>query len=89
MLSPHGCRRPGFSLLEFEVALVLLGIALTGLFPLVAIYSKGVTALEAPAAGPRQLRYVVPSSDPWRANWGPPPQVTATPPAPTVPPPFC
>ena len=35
-------------MLEFVVALTLLGIALAGLFPLVALYSKGVTETRGP-----------------------------------------
>jgi hypothetical protein len=74
-------RHPGFSLLEFEVALVLLGIALTGLFPLVAIYSKGVEALERRL--PLQaVGYVVPSSDPWARKLGAAAAVTTIPPTP-------
>jgi prepilin-type N-terminal cleavage/methylation domain-containing protein len=38
--------RPGFSFLEFLVAMVVLGIALTGLFPLMVICSRGVETLE-------------------------------------------
>jgi hypothetical protein len=80
-----GCR-PGFSLLEFEAALVLLGIALTGLFPLVAIYSKGVQTLEQRLPLPAVF-YVVPSTDPWARKLGAAAAVTANPPAAPVPPP--
>jgi prepilin-type N-terminal cleavage/methylation domain-containing protein len=38
--------RRGFSFLEFLVAMVVLGIALTGLFPLMVICSRGVESLE-------------------------------------------
>jgi prepilin-type N-terminal cleavage/methylation domain-containing protein len=38
--------RRGFSFLEFLVAMVVLGIALTGLFPLMVICSRGVETLE-------------------------------------------
>jgi prepilin-type N-terminal cleavage/methylation domain-containing protein len=49
--------RRGFSLLEFIVALVVLGIALTGLFPLAIVCSRTVTNLEAcnPETGRWQL----------------------------------
>ena len=79
-------RKRGFSLLEFQVALVLLGIALTGLFPLVAVYSKGIATLEGRL--PLQaVCYVVPSLDPWARKLGAAAEVTAIPPAPPVPPP--
>jgi hypothetical protein len=72
--------------LEFEVALVLLGIALTGLFPLVAIYSKGIATIERRL--PLQAAcYVLPSSDAWARKLGAAATVTAIPPAPPVPPP--
>ena len=38
--------RPGFTFLEFMVAMVVLGIALTGLFPLMVVCSRGVESLE-------------------------------------------
>ena len=38
--------RPGFTFLEFLVAMVVLGIALTGLFPLMVVCSRGVESLE-------------------------------------------
>jgi Tfp pilus assembly protein PilV len=80
------CRRRGFSLLEFQVALILLGVALTGLIPLMAIYSKAVKTLEKqlPLQG---TRYVVPSADAWARKLGAAAQVTATAPAPRVAPP--
>jgi prepilin-type N-terminal cleavage/methylation domain-containing protein len=38
--------QPGFTFLEFLVAMVVLGIALTGLFPLMVVCSRGVESLE-------------------------------------------
>jgi prepilin-type N-terminal cleavage/methylation domain-containing protein len=43
---PAAPARRGFSFLEFLVAMVVLGIALTGLFPLMVICSRGVESLE-------------------------------------------
>jgi prepilin-type N-terminal cleavage/methylation domain-containing protein len=41
------CRpRRGFTLLEFTVALLLFGVAMSGLFPLVIMYSKVLESLE-------------------------------------------
>jgi prepilin-type N-terminal cleavage/methylation domain-containing protein len=45
---PHGRRPPdGYSMLEVMVAMVILGVALGGLFPLAIQYSKQVSSLEA------------------------------------------
>lgn len=45
-----GCRRRaarrGFTLLEFVVALLLFGVAISGLFPLVVMYSRVLESLE-------------------------------------------
>jgi hypothetical protein len=79
-------RRQGFSLLEFEVALTLLGIALTGLFPLAAIYSKGVASIES-RVHVQGTFYVVPSSHAWARKLGAAAAVTAIPPDPPVLPP--
>ena len=84
-------RRRGFSMLEFQIALILLGIALAGLFPLVAIYSKGVTKLEnrmynegiMTLPDPLGLQnrqpiqgYLVPNSNIWARKLGAAAQVT-------------
>jgi hypothetical protein len=66
---PRTTLRPAFSLLELEVALVLLGIALVGLFPLVVVQSRVVENLEWPLDG-RQERYLVASTDAWARKLG-------------------
>jgi hypothetical protein len=39
-------KREGFTSLEFMVAIVVLGVALAGLFPLMAVSSRGIESLE-------------------------------------------
>ena len=62
-------RRPAFSLLELEVALVLFGIALTGLCPLVVMQSRQVRNLQS-RLNPQTTYYLVPSADPWARKLG-------------------
>ncbi len=93
-------RRRGFSMLEFQVALILLGIALAGLFPLVAIYSKGVAKLEdrmynegvMTLPDPLTLQdrqpiqgYLVPNSNIWARKLGAAAQLTTIAPVPPAP----
>ena len=56
-------------MLEIEVAPVLLGLALTGLFPLVTIHCRGLTALEQRVI-PNTTAYLVPAADPSARNLG-------------------
>ena len=55
--------------MEFEVALIVLGLTLSGLFPVVVMYSRGLESLEQ-----RSLIgapwYVVPSSLEWARKLG-------------------
>jgi Tfp pilus assembly protein PilV len=75
---PAKSGRTGFSLLEFQVALVLLGIGLVGLFPLVVMQSRAVASLERRLA-PQTTYYLVPWPSPWARKLGAKAQVTATP----------
>ena len=43
--APHTARR-GFTLLEFVVAMLLFGVAMSGLFPMVVMYSRVLESLE-------------------------------------------
>jgi prepilin-type N-terminal cleavage/methylation domain-containing protein len=61
--------RRGFSLLEFQVALVVFGIALAGLFPLVVMHSRGLESLEKKSAAAGQW-YLAPSPDAWARKLG-------------------
>lgn len=65
----RGPGRRGFSLLELQVAFIVFGIALTGLFPLVATYSKAMQSLERRVV-PRVPCYLVPSTSPWARKLG-------------------
>ena len=80
------CRRRGFSLLEFEVALVLFGIALCGLFPLVVMQSRAVRALGRRLPN-QSTWYLSPSPDAWVRKLGAAATLSTTPPAPLPPPP--
>ncbi len=59
----------GFTLLELEVALLILGVAIAGLFPLLNMHSKALRSLEKrlPSSG---TWYLVPSSDTWARKLG-------------------
>jgi prepilin-type N-terminal cleavage/methylation domain-containing protein len=75
-------RRSGFSLLELEVALVLFGIALSGVVPLVVIQSKQLKCLE------RRFRhetthYLVPPTNLWAAKLGAAASISTELPAPS------
>jgi hypothetical protein len=80
---PNG--RPAFSLLELQVAFVVLGIALTGLCPLVVMQTRHVKNLQA-RLNPQTVYYLVPSSDLWTAKLGAAATVTSQFVAPTPPP---
>lgn len=62
-------RRSGFSLLEFQVALVLFSLALTGLVPAVALYARHLRFVEQRLA-PEDTWYFVPSSEEWARKLG-------------------
>jgi prepilin-type N-terminal cleavage/methylation domain-containing protein len=73
----HPTPRRGFTLLEFIVALLLFGVAMSGLFPLVVMYSRVLQSLEQrpnPSCRHTDERilkwYVVPSSDRWARKLG-------------------
>ncbi len=75
------CRR-GFSLLELGVAMAVLGLALVGMFPLVIMYSRGLTKLEQSSPmqnvqGSSATWYLIPSSDAWARKLGAAAQLTS------------
>jgi hypothetical protein len=61
--------RDGFSFLELEVSLVLLGIALAGLVPLGVMQSKQIKNLES-RLDHRSTYYLAPSSNVWARKLG-------------------
>jgi prepilin-type N-terminal cleavage/methylation domain-containing protein len=61
--------RAGFSLLELQVALIIFGIALTGLCPLVVMQSRQLQCLQN-RLKPETTYYLVPSSHPWARKLG-------------------
>jgi hypothetical protein len=63
--------RWGFSLLEFEVAIVLFGIAVAGMYPLAVMHSRGLTSLEQRYAIQGNW-YLAPSIDQWARKLGAP-----------------
>ena len=75
-----GPTRAGFSLLEFEVALTLLGIGLVGLFPLVVMQSRAVRSIEKRLSS-QATYYLVASPNVWAQKLGAPAQLSTTPPA--------
>jgi hypothetical protein len=77
-------RRGGFSILELQVALVVFGIALTGLCPLVVMQTRHVKNLQA-MLNPQTVYYLVPSSDLWTGKLGAAATVTSQYVAPTPP----
>lgn len=62
-------RRAGFSLLELEIAVVIFGIALSGLAPHTVMYIKHLDHLQD-RFSPEQTYYLVPSSDQWARKLG-------------------
>jgi hypothetical protein len=64
-----GRARPGFSMLELQVAFVLLGIALAGLGPLVVMQSRQLKRFES-RLSPRSAYYIQPPSDMWMRKLG-------------------
>jgi prepilin-type N-terminal cleavage/methylation domain-containing protein len=73
---PHALRG-GFSMLELQVALVVFGIALTGLGPLVVMHSRQLKRLES-RFSPQATYYVTPSADLWSRKLGAAASVTAS-----------
>jgi prepilin-type N-terminal cleavage/methylation domain-containing protein len=65
----HDKKRRGFTLLELEVALLLLGITLTGVFPLLVVQSRGISAVEKHFR-PEVDYYLVPSTNLWARKLG-------------------
>jgi prepilin-type N-terminal cleavage/methylation domain-containing protein len=65
----HDKYQRGFSLLELEVALLLLGITLTGVFPLLVVQSRGISAVEKHFR-PEVDYYLVPSTNLWARKLG-------------------
>lgn len=61
--------RPGFSLLELQVAFVLFGIALAGLGPLVVMQLRQVRTLESRFSD-QTTYYLVPSTNAWARKLG-------------------
>jgi hypothetical protein len=61
--------RVGFSLLEVQMAFVLLGIALAGLCPLLVIQSKQLRQIES-RLNHQTTYYLIPSTDPWARKLG-------------------
>jgi prepilin-type N-terminal cleavage/methylation domain-containing protein len=61
--------RGGFSMLELQVALVVFGIALTGLGPLVVMHSRQLKKLEG-RFSPGTTYYLIPASDLWARKLG-------------------
>jgi prepilin-type N-terminal cleavage/methylation domain-containing protein len=68
-VSPPVARRRGFTILELEVAMVLFGVALTGVCPLMVMYSKQLKNMQG-RFNPQTAYYLVPSSDAWTRKLG-------------------
>lgn len=66
---PRDPRRRGLSFLELQVAFIVFGIAMTGLFPLVTTYSKAVQSLERRVV-PQVPCYLVPATSAWARKLG-------------------
>jgi hypothetical protein len=78
--------RPGFSILEFQVALVLFGLALSGLYPLVVMRSRQLKKFEE-RLSPQTTYYLVPSPDLWAQKLGAAATMQTQDPGPLPPPP--
>lgn len=69
--------RAGVSLLELEAAFLVLGIALTGLAPLVVMHQRQVEKLEK-RLNDSTTYYLTPSSDLWARKLGAAATITST-----------
>src|SRR5438876_6947711 len=84
--SPDRLPRAGFSFLELQVAFVIFGIALAGLYPLVVMQSRHLKALDA-RFSPQTPYYLIPSTDEWARKLGAAASVKTQDPGPPPPPP--
>lgn len=66
---PSPAPRRGFTLLEVEVALIVLAIALAGLCPLLVMQSRQLSSLETQLS-PKTTYYLGPSNDAWVQKLG-------------------
>lgn len=66
---PRRFLRPGVSMLELQVALVVFGIALMGLCPLVIMQSKQLGKMQT-WMQPQTTYYLVPSNNTWARKLG-------------------
>ena len=80
-------RRMGFSLLELQVALIVFGFALAGLYPLAIMQSKQMTKIES-RFNPATTYYLTPSSDEWVCKLGAAAVIRSQDPGPKQPPPI-
>ena len=78
--------RRAFTLLELQVAFIVFGFALAGLYPLVIMQSKQLTKIES-RFNPATTYYLTPSSDEWARKLGATATRSATDPGPNPPPP--
>ena len=84
-----GRRRPrrGFTLLEFEVAMVVLGIALVGLLPLAVVHSRVMKSLEDRYSSQGEW-YLAASQNRWEQKLGAAASLSDTDPGPMPEPPL-
>jgi hypothetical protein len=75
--------RSGFSFLELQVALLLLGIALAGMVPLVTMQSKQLKQLEG-RFDSATMHYLAPSPSVWARKLGSPAVIRMEPPETTT-----
>src|SRR5439155_4593343 len=76
--------RLGFSLTELQVALVVFGMALTGLCPLVVLQAKQLKKFQG-RLNPQTTYYLVPSADSWARKLGAGAQLLTQPPGTRLP----
>jgi len=74
--------RRGFSLLELTVALILLGVAVSGLFPVLVAQSRCLRAMEKHYPIASEAWYLKPSDDSWARKLGAAASLAAEEPAP-------
>ena len=61
--------RRGFSYLEVQTALALLGVALAGLAPIMVVQLRLITKIEK-RLKPSDIHYLVPAADEWTKKLG-------------------
>jgi prepilin-type N-terminal cleavage/methylation domain-containing protein len=73
--------RPGFTILELSVAMLLLGLTMLGVYPLVVLQSRQQARMNS-RLSPGKTYYLVPDANPWARKLGAAARIQTTDPGP-------